>query len=332
LIGRAGIVAILLVTPTTPDSDNGNGVTARRWASLLRALGQDVHVTDAYQRSEPYDALIALHAGKSAASVRAFRDDHPTAPIVIALTGTDLYPDLSSTGVDPAVLDLAARLIVLQPLALDQLPRRWRERAQVVIQSLPPIPPLPPLEDRFEVAFLVHVRPVKDPAVLPAALRLLPAASRIRVTHVGGDRDSELAARLTAEAVGNPRYEWLGARPREEALRVLARSRLLVLTSRTEGGANVISEALSAGVPVIASAIPGTVGLLGADYPGYFPPGDAQALADRLTAAEQDAGYYRALCEHCAARRPLVDPQREASALASLLADMGLPAHRGHRG
>jgi putative glycosyltransferase (TIGR04348 family) len=321
-------VAILLVTPTKPDSDNGNGVTARRWAGFLRALGQDVHVADTYRRNGPYRALIALHAGKSAAAVRAFRADHPTAPIVIALTGTDLYPDLSSTGVDPAVLDLAARFIVLQPLALDQLPGRWRERARVVIQSLPPIPPLPPLEDRFEVAFLVHVRPVKDPAVLPSALRLLPPASRIRVTHVGAARDGELAAHLTAEAAGNPRYEWLGPLPRANALQVLARSRVMVLTSRNEGGANVISEALAAGVPVIASEIPGTVGLLGVDYPGYFPVGDAQALAGRLSAAEQDPGYYRALAEHCRARRPLVDPQQEASALASLLADVGVHASR----
>jgi putative glycosyltransferase (TIGR04348 family) len=320
-------MAILLVTPTAPDSENGNGVTARRWAGLLRDLGHDVQVVDAeaYRGNGSYRALIALHAGKSAAAVRAFRGRHPAAPIVIALTGTDLYPDLASTGVDPAVLDLAARFIVLQPLALDQLPPRWRERATVVVQSVPPVAPVPPLDDRFEVALLAHVRPVKDPAVLPAALRLLPAASRIRVTHVGGARDGELAARLAAEAAGNPRYSWLGARPRHEALQVLARSRLMALTSRSEGGANVISEALAAGVPVIASQIPGTVGLLGADYPGYFPAGDARALAGRLSAAELDPGYYRSLAGHCAALRGLVDPRREAAALAALLAGVGLP-------
>jgi putative glycosyltransferase (TIGR04348 family) len=321
-------MAILLVTPTAPDSENGNGVTARRWAGLLRDLGHDVRVTDVYRGNGSYRALIALHAGKSAAAVRAFRADHPVAPIVIALTGTDLYPDLSSTGVDPAVLDLAARLIVLQPLALNQLPPRWRKRARVVVQSVPPIAPVQPLDDRFEVAFLAHVRPVKDPALLPAAVRLLPAASRLRGTHVGGARARELAARLAAEAAGNPRYSWHGARPRQEALQVLARSRLMALTSRNEGGANVISEALAAGVPIIASQIPGTVGLLGADYPGYFPAGDARALAGRLGAAELDPGYYRALAGHCAARRPLVEPQREAGALAALLTDIGLHGPR----
>jgi putative glycosyltransferase (TIGR04348 family) len=320
-----GVVAILLVTPTSPDSQNGNGVTARRWADFLRVLGHEVHVAEKYPGARPYCALIALHARKSADAVRAFRADHPAAPIVIALTGTDVYPDLSATGVDPAVLALASRLIVLQPLALDQLGPPLRERARVIVQSVPAIAPLPPRAGCFEVAFLAHVRPVKDPAVLPAALRLLPAASKICATHFGAASDEDLAERLATETAANPRYEWQGARPREEALRVLARSRLMVLTSRHEGGANVISEALAAGVPVIASAIPGTVGLLGADYPGYFPAGDAEALAGKLYAAEQDHGYYHALKEHCAALRPSVEPRREASALAALLAEVGLP-------
>jgi glycosyltransferase involved in cell wall biosynthesis len=78
------------------------------------------------------------------------------------------------------------------------------------------------------------------------------------------------------------RYGWRGAVPRTEALAVLARSRLLALTSLQEGGANVVSEALAAGVPIVSSAIPGSIGLLGADYPGYFPVGDTEALATVL--------------------------------------------------
>jgi putative glycosyltransferase (TIGR04348 family) len=317
-------VTILLVSPTPPDSLHGNGVTARRWAGILRDLGHEVVLADGY-RAGGYRALIALHARKSAPAVRSFRASHPQAPIVIALTGTDLYPDLATTGVDPVLLAMASRLIVLQPLGVAQLEEALRERTRVVVQSVPPIPAVPPREDIFEVAFLAHVRPVKDPAVLTAALRRLPAASRISVTHAGGALDDALSAHLKAEAAGNPRYTWLGPLPRPDALRVLARSRLLVLTSRHEGGANVVSEALAAGVPVISSAIPGSFGLLGEDYPGYFPVGDADALAERLRAAEQDRdGYYRSLAAHCAALRPSVDPRREADAFAALLAELGL--------
>jgi putative glycosyltransferase (TIGR04348 family) len=313
---------ILLVSPAPPDSQHGNGVTARRWAGILNDLGHEVRIAETYSPGH-YCALIALHARKSAESVRSFHADHPRAPIVIALTGTDLYPDLATAGVDPAVLALAARLVVLQPLGLAQLGPRLRERTRVVIQSVPPIPRLPARDGVFEVAFLAHVRPVKDPAVLAAALRRLPASSRILVTHVGEASDDALAAEMAAEAARNPRYVWQGPCPRQEALRVLARSRLLALTSRHEGGANVVSEALAAGVPVISSAIPGSIGLLGEDYPGYFPVGDADVLAGRLSAAEQDRdGYYRDLQRRCAALRPMVDPGQEQDAFAALMAEL----------
>lgn len=310
---------ILLVTPTATDSTHGNGVSARRWAQFIRELGHPVEISQGY-RSGEYDALLALHAGKSAEAVRAFHAHHPKAPIVIALTGTDLYPDLATTGVDPEVLALASFLIVLQSRGLDQLSPELAARTEVIVQSVPSIPPRPPRTDCFEVAFLAHVRPVKDPLRLAAAVRLLPADSRIRVTHGGESRDEGLAAELAAESVGNPRYDWLGPVPRNEALGVLARSRLLALTSLHEGGANVISEALAARVPILSSAIPGSIGLLGEDYPGYFPPGDTEALAEKLYAAEQDLdGYLSALREHCEDLAPLVDPRRERRAFAELL-------------
>lgn len=310
---------ILLVTPTATDSTHGNGVSARRWAEIIRDLGHPVEISQGY-RPGAYDALLALHAHKSADAVRAFHANHPDAPIVIALTGTDLYPDLATSGVDPDVLALADHFIVLQRLGLSQLPPDLAERAQVIVQSVPSMPPRPPRTGCFEVAFLAHVRPVKDPLRLAAAVRMLPADSNIRVTHAGESRDQGLAAELAAESVANPRYDWLGPVPRDEALTVLARSRLLALTSLHEGGANVISEALAARVPVISSAIPGSIGLLGDDYPGYFPAGNSEALAEALYAAEQNRdGYLRRLRERCDELAPMVDPEVERKAFGQLL-------------
>jgi putative glycosyltransferase (TIGR04348 family) len=319
---------ILLVTPAPPDSAHGNGVTARRWARILAELGRPAQIAQRY-RGGDFAALIALHARKSAHAVRAFRASHPGAPIVIALTGTDLYPDLDTAGVDPEVLGMADRFIVLQREGIARLGPGLAERARVIVQSLPPLPPLTPRGDCFEVAFLAHVRPVKDPLLLPAALRLLPEDSRVRVTHVGEARDADLAAEVAKEADANPRYDWLGPVPRREALTILARSRLLALTSRHEGGANVVSEALAAKVPVVSSAIPGSIGLLGADYPGYFPVGDAGALADMLYAAEHDRdGCYRRLRERCTELHGMVDPAHEKRAFAELLKELELPALR----
>lgn len=316
---------ILLVSPPAPARLHGNDMTARRWMDLLRSLGHEVHLASEYVAGD-YTALVALHARKSAQAVHDFRTRHPDASIVLALTGTDLYPDPATTGVDPAVLAAASRIVVLQEHALRQLDSEQRERARVIVQSAPPIERQPPRAGMFEVAVLAHLRQVKDPLRAAEAARLLPAESRVRITHVGAALEDELQRAASAEAHDNPRYDWHGEVPRAEALAVLARSRLLLLTSRDEGGANVVSEALAAGVPVVSTAIPGSRGLLGDDYPGCFPIGDTAALAELLHAAETDRdGRYTQLVRRCAHLHELVDPARERRAWADLLHELSLP-------
>lgn len=188
---------ILLVTPAAPAAVHGNSVTAERWAGILRALGHEVTIAEDY-RAGTYSALVALHARKSADAIRAFHAEHPDAPVVIALTGTDLYPDLASSGVDPAVLRIANRLIVLQPHGLRQLDEDLRTRTRVIIQSMPAIKPRRLNTDVFEVALLAHLRRVKDPLLAAAAAtRLVPSNSRVLVTHVGAPLDDDLARRAS---------------------------------------------------------------------------------------------------------------------------------------
>ncbi|RZQ61294.1 TIGR04348 family glycosyltransferase [Amycolatopsis suaedae] len=309
------------------DSVLGNGVTARRWAALLGSLGHRVRIARQYEPGD-HTALVALHAGKSAGAVRAFASAHPAAPIVLALTGTDLYPDLAATGVDPAVLRLATRLVVLQRHGTRQVAAvdgELASRVRVIVQSVEPPAPAPRRQDVFEVVVLAHLRPVKDPLLAAAAAGLLPESSRLVVSHAGAGLDPALAARAQRESAVSPRYDWLGELARPDALALLARSRALVLTSRHEGGANVVSEALATGVPVLATAIPGSTGLLGDGYPGCFPVGDPAALAKLLLAFERDENGLRTrLGEWCAALRPMVDPQAERRAWAALLAELGL--------
>ena len=132
----------------------------------------------------------------------------------------------------------------------------------------------------------------------------------------------DMAAEARAEEARNPRYLWLGDLQRSAALRLLAGSRLLALTSRLEGGANVISEALAVSVPVISSRIAGSIGLLGPTYSGYFPVGDTEALRELLLRAESDAAFYRELKEWCERLKPLVDPARERESWKSVLAEL----------
>jgi putative glycosyltransferase (TIGR04348 family) len=316
---------ICLVTPAPPGSLKGNRVTAERWGALLRELGHRVEI-DVEYREQDCDLLIALHAFKSHSSIRRFRDVRPSDPLVVGLTGTDLYGDIHTRPNAVESLQLATRLVLLQPLGRAVLPAAVQDKARVIYQSVRPRP-VPPLNDpirvdAFEVCVMGHLRPVKDPLRTALAARLLPAASRIQVLHVGGALSEELAEAARAEQSRNRRYRWLGELPQGEALGVLSRCRLLSLTSESEGGANAISEAVALGVPVVASHIAGSIGLLGDDYPGYFPFSDTQALADLLLRAETDADFYNNLRDRCDRLRPLFEPARERQSWQELLQEL----------
>jgi putative glycosyltransferase (TIGR04348 family) len=313
---------IHLVTPAPPGSRKGNRVTALRWARLLRSLGHRVAVIQEYA-GRPCELLIALHAGRSAPSVARFRREHPDRPLVLALTGTDLYGDIHTSPDAQRSLELATRLVLLQPEGVAELPEALRSRARVIFQSVvPPRRRRAPRADVFEVCVLGHLRPVKDPLRAARAARLLPATSRLRVVHLGAALSADMADQAQAEMAANPRYRWLGERPRGRALYVLSGCRLLALTSRLEGGANAVSEALAVGVPVVSSRIAGSVGLLGADYPGYFPYGDTRALAALLLRAETDTAFYDDLRARCKRLRGLTDPARERKSWEQLLAEL----------
>jgi len=179
-----------------------------------------------------------------------------------------------------------------------------------------------PEQDELQVCVLGHLRAVKDPLRAAEAARLLPADSRVRVVQLGRALEEPLAERAREEQESNPRYEWRGELPHAEALGVLAGSHLHVLSSQMEGGANALCEATATGVPTLASAIDASVGLLGDDYPGLFPVGDTQALAELMSRAEQDASFLVELRSRCAELAELLHPEREREALEQLLAEL----------
>lgn len=310
---------VCLITPAPPGSRKGNRVTALRWARILRELGHQVTIAQQYD-GRSYDLLVALHARRSYDAVVRFHHAHPDRPLLLALTGTDLYGDIHTSPEAKESLELATRLLLLQPEGIAELPARLRGKAAVIYQSAtaPPRRP-PPARDAFEVCVLGHLRPVKDPFRTALAARLLPETSRVRVLHVGAALSEEMLKQARAEEAANPRYCWLGELPRWKALRVLARCRLLSLTSFSEGGANAVSEAVVAGVPVLSSRISGSIGLLGPDYPGYFPVGDTEVLAALLLRAETDNAFYEALRRACARIAPLFNPANERRSWQELL-------------
>ena len=272
--------------------------------------------------------MIGLHARRSHVSIRAYARRFPERPLVVTLTGTDLYRDILVDAAAKESLALATRLVVLHELGAQALPREHRAKTQVIVQSARSVAGARPLAGCFEVSVSGHLREEKDPFRAAAALSFLPAASRVRVTHLGGALSEAMTAEAREWMAREPRYRWLGELPHGQALRMLARSRLMVISSRMEGGANVVCEALACGVPVIASRVPGNVGMLGARYPGYYPFGDERKLARLISRAEREVTFYRMLAEECATRARLVAPARERQGLKALV----LSAVRGSRG
>lgn len=310
---------IALITPAARGARNGNRGTAVRWAGMLRELGHKVTI-EVDWGGVPADLMLALHARRSHASIRNFAVCCPDQPIVLALTGTDLYRDNRHDPEAQASLPLATRMIVLQDEGLNELAPALRRKTYVVYQSAQTVKRPAPLKSCFEVIVSGHLREEKDPFRVAAAAALLPQQSRVRVTHIGGAMSDAMAKEAQAWMQREPRYRWLGEVPHGKALRLLARSRLMVISSRMEGGANVVSEALANHVPVIGSRIAGNIGMLGRGYAGYYPLEDEQALARLLSRAETDAAFYRKLAAQCRARKPLTTHAHEREALRKVLA------------
>ena len=314
---------IILITPPGPSTRTGNAVAALRWARILRRLNHRVTIAAEYA-DEPIDAMVAIHAWRSAEAVRRFKLRYPQRPLIIQLSGTDIYNYINE---DPAPtlrsMELADRLVALNSLAWRVVPKKFRNKLRVILQSAPkPSVPRQPSRRRVEISVIGHLRDVKDPLRAAEAARLLSPTSRIRIVHIGRAYSDEWAARAKAEMAINPRYLWRDDVPRAAVQKLLRRSHAMVLSSLSEGGANVVSEAIVAGVPILASRMDGNAGLLGADYPGYFSVGDTKALARLLQRIEGDRRFVAKLRGAIRRRAALFRPEHEMAAWRRLLAEL----------
>lgn len=309
-----------IVSPALAAANNGNSHTAARWQAFLAPIA-DCGIALAWQGDEPADVLLALHARRSAASIAAFRERHPARPIGLVLTGTDVYRDIDEDLHARHSLECASAIVVLQEAALARLPAAARAKARVIVQSAARLV-LPTKAGCGEPAFVAvgHLRDEKDPLTVMAAARLVPPP--LRVEHIGAALDASLGAEAERTMRECDRYRWLGALPHAATRRRIAAARALVHTSRIEGGANVVIEAVRSRVPVLASRIDGNVGLLGERYEGYFATGDAPALARLMQRFAIDAGFAAALAAQCAEREPLFRPAAERRAVRALLHDL----------
>lgn len=303
---------IVLVTPALPRSRSGNRATATRWRNILEELGHRVDVEVDFTGGR-YDAMVALHAWRSAASIRRFHTQFPDRLLVVALTGTDIYKFIRSSP-EPTLysIQVADRLVTLHDLAGLAIPKTYRKKISVIHQSAKPVVRKDATKKRrFNVCVIGHLREEKDPLRAAYAVRKLPASSRIQVNQYGKAHTRAWAERAEREMQKNTRYCWHGEVPHWQVRGVYATADVMVLSSRMEGGANVISEACVAGVPTVASDIAGSVGLLGEDYSGYFATGDTRALRDLLLRAETDRAWLKKLQTSCQGKAGLFSYAQE---------------------
>ena len=266
--------------------------------------------------------LIALHAYRSHSSIMAFHEQYPDRPIVLVLTGTDLYRDMAVHSEVLHSMEVADQLIVLQSSALDSIPVHLRPKARVIYQSVQVDIPERVLSENFQVVVIGHLREEKDPFCIARSLPLLPLNSQISVLHLGMAMNEEIERTAKGYSETLEHYQWIGEVSHADALKVLAQSRLMVISSRMEGGAHVVSEAIALGIPVIASDIPGNRGLLGDDYLGYYPVGDEAELASLLYRAESIPDFYSALKKQIDIRKDLVSPERERQSIQELMSQL----------
>ena len=320
---------VVIVSPALADANNGNWQTARRWQQMLAPHAvRIVREWPDAAASRQDQVLLALHARRSAASISAWAAARGPAGLALVLTGTDLYRDIHSSEEARQSLALAQRLVVLQELGPDALPAPLRPKVRVIFQSTTERRALAKSPRFLRAVMVGHLRDEKSPQTLLAAARLLEDQAGLFIDHIGDALDPALGDEARATAAASPNYRWLGGQAHEATRRRIQRAHVLVHTSRMEGGAHVIMEAVRSGTPVIASNIAGNIGMLGNDYAGYFEWGDAAALAALLQRCRHTPGPQGLLAQlgaQCARRAPLFEPAAERSALVDLVHDL-LPA------
>ncbi|MFV8572454.1 selenoneine biosynthesis selenosugar synthase SenB [Marinobacter sp. SBS5] len=319
---------IIIITPAGPDSKAGNRATAMRWQRLLQQSGHQVAVETEYQGVQ-CDVLIALHAWRSAKAIKAFKAAWPGTPLIVVLTGTDIYyhqheyPEVTYES-----MDLADLLIGLHDLVGKDIPKRYESKLLTLRQSAdkPEAFGGSRLEPgQFHICVLGHLRDEKDSLRAAVASRHLPDDSNIIVSCAGKPHSDEWRERALQESRSNPRFRWLGELNATELGTLIAVSSVMVISSVMEGGANVISEACRAELPILASDIPGNRGLLGDDYPGYFPAKDDRALADLLVRVESDEEFLAELKKRVVELSDTFQPEQERQSLEKALALVGQP-------
>ncbi len=325
---------MVLVTHAPRGSRIGNRVTALRWAKFLRHAGFRVRLiapeVELAKKMSPPDAVVVLHARRNRALQDACFVQHQlrwhNAKWIVALTGTDIYggwPDADE--LIRAQHELSA-IIALQEDMKHRLPPSLQQRTTVIYQSASGKPAYKAdATSPLRVLVSGHLRREKDPFAAVRALRHYLPDRAITLRHCGGEIESGYRAQACQWQCQESRYVYLGELSRAAAYEELRHADVLVNASSQEGGPAIVTEAIVAGVAVIASDIPAHRALLGDDYGAFFRSGDDAQLAALIARANDDRDWLSARQAQLSHRAPLFSPQHEAQQLCRLLTGLMTP-------
>jgi glycosyltransferase involved in cell wall biosynthesis len=301
---------LLIHSPYADHTGQGNSVTAVRLGKILSGGGYRVTYSEREYSGEEAEVMIALNARKSANAIVRFCELNPSSKLIIILTGTDInHPDSSDEDSAAwASMMLAERLVVLHEASLKQVPKIFREKTCVIHPSvtLPEGLLHAPSKDGFKIMMAGNMRQEKNPELAHAAAEKISPA--LEIHHYG-----------ECTSTGSENVIEHGIFSHDTMLDAMSSAGVLLNTSFQEGGANAICEAVTMGLPVVASAISGNIGMLGEDYAGLFPSNDLDALVNMLEKTANGLEFYALLKKQLATRAPLFTYAQESESWQDLL-------------
>jgi L-malate glycosyltransferase len=148
-------------------------------------------------------------------------------------------------------------------------------------------------DDRFLIATIGRLDPVKDFGTLIAAVARMPATRNPTLLIIGDGPERSPLEALADEQPGEPRVRFLGHR--DDARKWLAACDVYVNSSVSEGISLTILEGMAAGLPVVATQVGGTPEIVNDSCGRLIPPRSAAALADALQVLSEHPGLRREL-------------------------------------
>jgi len=299
---------LALVTPYYFPSVRGNSITVQRIESGLRDQGVEVAVFSldrldrgtimpALARAQP-DVVHGFHATMSGPLVtEAAR--LLGIPSAITVTGTDVNQDLFDHVRGPLVREVldAVQAVVVFHEAIGEKIRRQapavRDKIRVIGQAVRCDGSRFDLRGAaglhagdfvfFQPAGLRRVKNIS--AVIPWLAALHGRHPDMRYVLAGPVIEPEEATRVTDALRGLPWATYLGALEHEQICAGLSAVQAVVSSSLSEGGmSNAVLEAMSKGIPVLASDIDGHRSVITDGEDGFLfaSAAEFQAKAERL--------------------------------------------------